>query len=198
MDVNFTCPHCEQSLAVDSSGAGETVPCPSCNREILVPLDSERETVLEPEIVPAEDNQSLANVMGAERQRLELERLRNSARLMVEEHWRQFLYLANIGEMRQAMAKLHSFDAMIKEMTATMPEPDASFMRQTIDAERQKLSDEYNRNPDALKARLGMPTSTYATPSFGHHRQDMGEMIVRTAVRATIWESVWAIFRLFR
>lgn len=177
---------------MDSTGAGKKVPCPSCDCEVLVPLESETA----PE--PVEDSHSLADAMGAERERLELEKLRNSARLMVEEHWRQFLYLANIGEMRQGMAKLRSFDAMIKEMTATMPEPGASFMRQTIDAERQKLSDEYDRNPDALKARLGMPSSTYAPPSFGHHQQGMGDMIVRTAVRATIWESIWAIFRIFR
>jgi hypothetical protein len=39
-----------------------------------------------------------------------------------------------------------------------MPEPDASFFRQAIEAERQKLADEFDRNPDELKSRLGLTT----------------------------------------
>jgi Domain of unknown function (DUF4177) len=37
MDVRFNCPHCSQHLAVDETGAGMTVNCPSCNRPVEVP-----------------------------------------------------------------------------------------------------------------------------------------------------------------
>lgn len=43
MDVIFNCPKCEQELAVDSSGAGSEIECPSCGESIVIP---EPETVV--------------------------------------------------------------------------------------------------------------------------------------------------------
>lgn len=37
MDVIFNCPKCEQELAVDSSGAGSEIECPSCGEVIVIP-----------------------------------------------------------------------------------------------------------------------------------------------------------------
>ena len=37
MDLIFNCPECEQELAVDSSGAGSEIRCPSCNEVITIP-----------------------------------------------------------------------------------------------------------------------------------------------------------------
>jgi ribosomal protein S27E len=37
MDVIFNCPKCEQELAVDSTGAGTEITCPSCNETIVIP-----------------------------------------------------------------------------------------------------------------------------------------------------------------
>jgi len=37
MDVIFNCPKCEQELAVDSSGAGSEINCPSCGQSIVIP-----------------------------------------------------------------------------------------------------------------------------------------------------------------
>jgi len=37
MDVIFNCPHCEQELEVDASGAGSEIECPSCNEKIVIP-----------------------------------------------------------------------------------------------------------------------------------------------------------------
>jgi hypothetical protein len=37
MDVIFNCPKCEQELAVDSSGAGTQIDCPSCGEPITIP-----------------------------------------------------------------------------------------------------------------------------------------------------------------
>jgi DNA-directed RNA polymerase subunit RPC12/RpoP len=44
MDVIFNCPKCDQELAVDSSGAGSEIECPSCGEAIVIP---------EPQPVPA-------------------------------------------------------------------------------------------------------------------------------------------------
>lgn len=37
MDIVFKCPHCQTELEVDAAAAGETIPCPACNREISIP-----------------------------------------------------------------------------------------------------------------------------------------------------------------
>jgi DNA-directed RNA polymerase subunit RPC12/RpoP len=37
MDVVFNCPKCEQELAVDSTGAGTEINCPSCGESIVIP-----------------------------------------------------------------------------------------------------------------------------------------------------------------
>jgi predicted RNA-binding Zn-ribbon protein involved in translation (DUF1610 family) len=42
MDIVFNCPNCEQELAVDSSGAGTDIECPSCGETITIPDQSTR------------------------------------------------------------------------------------------------------------------------------------------------------------
>jgi len=37
MDIIFNCPKCEQELAVDSTGAGSEINCPSCSEKIVIP-----------------------------------------------------------------------------------------------------------------------------------------------------------------
>ena len=37
MDIIFNCPHCEQEMAIDSSGAGSEIQCPSCGEKITIP-----------------------------------------------------------------------------------------------------------------------------------------------------------------
>jgi len=37
MDITFNCPHCDQELAVDQSGAGSQIDCPNCGESIIIP-----------------------------------------------------------------------------------------------------------------------------------------------------------------
>ncbi len=37
MDIMFKCPHCDQELEVDASGAGSEIECPACSNSITVP-----------------------------------------------------------------------------------------------------------------------------------------------------------------
>ena len=183
MDIQFNCPHCDQHLVVDSSGAGETIPCPTCLQTIFVPFKNKEQKFAEPQL-PATNSQ----------QNLELDRIRNSARHLVEAHWRNFLILVDIDKQK-AMEAPYTFQATINTMMEHMPASDAFLFNQVIEEERDKLSNEYWKNPAALKARLRVVNQT---PAFTHNRNSMDDLIVRTAVRATIWESIWAIFRLFR
>jgi DNA-directed RNA polymerase subunit RPC12/RpoP len=52
MDIVFDCPNCEQELAVDSSGAGSEIECPSCHETITIPAQS---TKVVPASTPAEE-----------------------------------------------------------------------------------------------------------------------------------------------
>jgi DNA-directed RNA polymerase subunit RPC12/RpoP len=40
MDIIFNCPHCEQEMAVDSTGAGSDIQCPSCGQKITIPAEA--------------------------------------------------------------------------------------------------------------------------------------------------------------
>ncbi|HEX9046357.1 MAG TPA: hypothetical protein VF988_04965 [Verrucomicrobiae bacterium] len=40
MDIVFNCPNCDQELAVDQSGAGSQIECPSCGEPITIPAGS--------------------------------------------------------------------------------------------------------------------------------------------------------------
>jgi DNA-directed RNA polymerase subunit RPC12/RpoP len=37
MDIVFNCPNCDQELAVDQTGAGSQIDCPSCGEKITIP-----------------------------------------------------------------------------------------------------------------------------------------------------------------
>lgn len=37
MDIIFNCPKCDQELAVDGSGGGSEISCPTCGEKIVVP-----------------------------------------------------------------------------------------------------------------------------------------------------------------
>jgi len=37
MDIVFNCPNCEQELAVDQTGAGSDIECPTCHETITIP-----------------------------------------------------------------------------------------------------------------------------------------------------------------
>lgn len=40
MEIIFNCPHCEQELSVDATGAGEEIKCPTCGEIITIPEKS--------------------------------------------------------------------------------------------------------------------------------------------------------------
>jgi DNA-directed RNA polymerase subunit RPC12/RpoP len=44
MDIVFNCPNCDQELAVDQSGAGSQIDCPSCGEKITIPSAAKAST----------------------------------------------------------------------------------------------------------------------------------------------------------
>ena len=123
---------------------------------------------------------------------------RAAIRSMVEDHWRSFISVA-VSNPQIGFQSLENFDERIQATAALMPPERAAMYLQAVEEEREILFNEYNRNPDALKRRLGLgPVRQPNRVVHQHQRQSIGEMAVRTAVRATIWESVISLFRAFR
>jgi hypothetical protein len=122
---------------------------------------------------------------------------RGALRAMVEDFWRSFLAVAKQNPQvgRESILR---FDERIQATAALMqPQPAALFL-QTVDEEREILFNEYQRDPEALKQRLGLTPSGVPALVIHHHQQTLGEVVARTAVRATVRESIFALFRLFR
>jgi hypothetical protein len=76
------------------------------------------------------------------------------------------------------------------------PEQTTLFL-QMVEEEGEFLFNEHQRDPDASYRRLGLQfTSTPRVQQpIRYQRQGIGEMAVRTAVRATIWELIFSLFR---
>ena len=122
---------------------------------------------------------------------------RDAIRAMVEEFWRSFLAVAKQNPQIMRETILH-FEERIQATAALMPKQQAAMHLQVIDEEREILFREYERSPDALKRRLGLAPTAAVMPIVIHRQQSLGEMAARTAIRATILESVYSLFRLFR
>lgn len=113
---------------------------------------------------------------------------------MVEDHWRGFL---SSGSEETSRMMILRFDDRIRAMAFTMSGDQGDVFLAVIDEERELLANEYQRGPDALKARLGLGPRQAAVVVRGS-RQDLGDVAVRTAVRATVWQGIRELFRLFR
>ncbi|HDR8947290.1 TPA: hypothetical protein QDA71_004319 [Burkholderia vietnamiensis] len=119
---------------------------------------------------------------------------RNEIREMCEENWRQFLQFAADGSKELGQQVILRFDEKNKARAAQMEPDDGASFLQAVEEEREKIFDEYSANPEALKRRLGV-TAGRAHVAERSHRQGMGEMAVKTAVRASIWAAIWSLFR---
>src|SRR5689334_5385829 len=117
---------------------------------------------------------------------------------MVEDFWRSFISTA-VANPQIGAQIIQNFDKRIQATASLMLHDKARMFLQSVEEERDLLFNEYNRNPDALKRRLGLgPVRQPHLVVHQHQRQSIGELAVRTAVRATIWETVISIFRAFR
>jgi len=126
---------------------------------------------------------------------------------MVEDFWRSLvLYGRHLGETRpnisneEAARLVLDFSRRFQEQNqataVSMPPDRARVFLETIDQEDDICFEEHQRNKDAFYRRLDLNfTSERAPLPIAYHRQGIGEMAVRTAVRATIWELIFSLFR---
>jgi hypothetical protein len=115
---------------------------------------------------------------------------------MVESYWRTFL---TIGTPDPALALEVSrlFETRVNEIATGLGGAAGQEFLQAVERERERLLQEYEADHAGFRRRLGVPPLP-STESPVHHQASIGETVVRTAVRATVWESVRALFRAFR
>jgi hypothetical protein len=119
---------------------------------------------------------------------------------MVEDYWRSRISAAQHGGVQSILESVAVFEKRIAQVAAALPPIEGAAFLQAVDADREKLLAEYEANPIAFKQRLGIELGVDG-PAHGFRsskRQGLGELAVRTVVRATIWESIWSLFRLGR
>jgi hypothetical protein len=126
---------------------------------------------------------------------------------LVDDFWRELILVGR--NMGQSNATRESANATALDLSqrfrerneataALMPPQQAKIFLRMIEEEDRICFEEHQRDPDALYRRLSLRlTSTPPDPPDPprSQRQGIGEMVVRTAVRATVWELVDSLFR---
>ena len=120
---------------------------------------------------------------------------RDVIRGMVEDYWRTLIPALQNGGAAAFQKIGTRFEQRIAETAALLPPIESAAFIQTVDAERERMIAEYKADPVALKKRLGVSLGIDTPAHRTYQRQGIGEMAVRTAVRATIWEGIWRLFR---
>jgi hypothetical protein len=82
----------------------------------------------------------------------------------------------------------------IEATASLMPPEQAKIFKEIAEEETVLLMRELKRNPKALPKRLGVEIGKRSPPVV-YQRQSIGEMAIRTAVRATVWELIFSLFR---
>ena len=122
------------------------------------------------------------------------EAARESVQLIVDDFYRTvFNYKGQLypgfleGHAEQCTEKL-------KRYISQFPVEDHKEMLEFTWKIRKETEDECRDHPIRLRTRLGTARGN-GSGATGYQRQGLGELAVRTAVRATVWETIFSIFR---
>lgn len=123
-------------------------------------------------------------------------------REMAEANWKSFLTFAAQGSVDLAKECLVRFEEKIARQAREMGKDGERWLA-VMEEQRALIFDEYTSNPDGLKRRLGVPIPQQSTQPHLQHvnyasGESLGDLAVRATVRASIWATVFSIFRWFR
>jgi hypothetical protein len=130
---------------------------------------------------------------------------RTAVREMVEDTFRsQMLFHQNLLDTQPYLTPVQTQEETFQyvqrlferaDATADLmtPEQAASF-RTMVNEEYTYLMHEFQKNPGGTAQRFGIVLNR-APPQPVYQRQGLGELAVRTAVRATVWELIFSLFR---
>ncbi|HEY8124202.1 MAG TPA: DUF6232 family protein [Methylocystis sp.] len=104
--------------------------------------------------------------------------------------WREG-FLSGSKNRKVFEAKYTAFLNSLQAQVSHLPQDEQDRLFMGLVARNAKYISLGQRDMEALKISLGVPTSSAATDR-------LAQIAVETAVRATVWESVTALFRAFR
>jgi hypothetical protein len=123
---------------------------------------------------------------------------RTTAREMVEDHWRAIIRVRGYGRRAKNTVLMHQmtnqFADQMEALAEAMPPAQANEFMDICKEESRSIAAEFKRSFYDLARRLEVLPGSVSQPANVSHRQGMGEMAVRTAVRASIWASVFRLF----
>lgn len=135
-----------------------------------------------------------------------------NCREIVEAHWKEFLTFAAAGSSELGKECIIGFEERINDIARGINDLDEKEKFLSImKKERDLIFNEYSASPDSLKRRLGVQGASKSDHSTNHSKilsgnqfslsaptNTLGNLVVRTAVRATVWESILSMFRFLR
>jgi hypothetical protein len=118
---------------------------------------------------------------------------RTIVKKIVEDHFRAVLPLRGYGVRAQNITLIEQMESRFVDQNEawinSLPPDQAKELDDMFGEEMRSSVAECKRDPVAYARRLGV------LPGRVYQRQGIGEMAVRTAVRATVWEVVRRLFR---
>jgi hypothetical protein len=117
---------------------------------------------------------------------------RATVRRIVEDHFGSILPLRGYGRRSKNMTLIGQMGNQLADQVEawcnSLPPDQAKELDDMFGEEMRLSAAEFKRDPVAYARRLGV------LPGGVYQRQGIGEMAVRTAVRATIWEAISRLF----
>ncbi len=104
--------------------------------------------------------------------------------------WREG-FLSGGSNQNAFQAKYEAFIYSLQAQASHLPQDEQDRLIMRLVARNGEYISLGQQDMKALKSRLGVPTSSASTDR-------LAQIAVETAVRATVWESVAALFRTFR
>jgi hypothetical protein len=119
-----------------------------------------------------------------------------SIKELVESYWRAFLTIGT-RDPTVALEVGRLFETKLEEIATGLGGAHGQAFLQAVERERERLLQEYEADHAMFRRRLGVPQMPSTEPPV-RQQASIGETVLRTAVRATVWESIRALFRAFR
>jgi hypothetical protein len=151
--------------------------------------------------LPPDASAKLSELLVTEVKARYREKYRSLARDSVEDFWRTLISVARTSHSAsQAQTKLAElqriFHSGIDKIAESFSPADAKAFRETVEREDNGLALLRQTDRKAFFARLGISDDEAPIPrKTAQHHQSVGEVALKTAVRAVVWEGIRALFR---
>jgi hypothetical protein len=171
------------------------------NESGIAALEAEANALATRLRLPPDANVKLSQLLVTEVKTRYREKYCSLARDSVEDFWRTLVSVAKTSHSaQQAQTNLAELERIFRSGIDKIPESlspaDAKVFRETVEKEDNALALLRQTNRKAFFARLGLPDDEAPTPrGTARHSQSVGEIAVKTGVRAVVWEGIRALFR---